>query len=264
MSENDASNGSFAIPRRVLIFTAEIGFGHSSAANAAAAALQEAYGSACQVEILNLLDDPDTPAFLREHQLNYDNLVRSMPEVYRLRYQISDNPLPNAIIENVLRVSLYKGVRQAVLSFDPDVILTTHTMYPAPVTAVLAVLESEIPFITAVTDLEQVHRLWLNSDADLILVPTNEARQYALDLGLAPEQVVVTGIPVSSKRTPVCAPRSRSFASACNGASEKIRSAGRSGISPREEASLTRKCPGFLVDVRFPAVLQWQATNQDM
>jgi 1,2-diacylglycerol 3-beta-galactosyltransferase len=182
--------------KRILILTADIGFGHRSAANAIAAALNSIYGDACRVEVQNLLDRENAPSFLRDQQSSYDTLVRDMPEVYRVRYQISDTTVPNAIVENILKVALYNVVREAVLNFQPDAIVTTHSMYPAPVNAVLSTLKSDIPFLVVVTDLVNVHRLWFNPDSDLILVPTEEAFQQGLQLGLNQEQLIVTGIPV--------------------------------------------------------------------
>ncbi|MEJ5201228.1 MAG: hypothetical protein WHV66_03245, partial [Anaerolineales bacterium] len=75
--------------KRILILTADAGFGHRSAANAVAAALHELYGDACQVEIENPLEDKRTPAFLRETQSDYDRIVREMPDLYRVGFGAS-------------------------------------------------------------------------------------------------------------------------------------------------------------------------------
>ncbi|MCX8026175.1 MAG: hypothetical protein N3A60_13330, partial [Thermanaerothrix sp.] len=77
-------------PKRILILTADAGFGHRSAANAVAAALQERYGDQCEVYILNPLEDKRVPFVLRESQADYDILVRKAPELYRLGFEVSD------------------------------------------------------------------------------------------------------------------------------------------------------------------------------
>jgi hypothetical protein len=87
--------------KRVLILTADIGFGHRSAAKAVKAALQETYGERCRVEIVNPLDDERTPAMLRDSQTDYDRMVREMPDLYKLRYQISGSPIPNTIVKRL-------------------------------------------------------------------------------------------------------------------------------------------------------------------
>jgi 1,2-diacylglycerol 3-beta-galactosyltransferase len=51
--------------------------------------------------------------------------------------------------------------------------------------------------LTVVTDLANVHRIWFNRMADICLVSTSIVRDQALNHGLAPDQVQVTGIPVN-------------------------------------------------------------------
>ncbi len=52
--------------KRILILTSDYGYGHRSTANAIAAALRQNYGDDCAVEIVNPLNEPGAPAFLRE------------------------------------------------------------------------------------------------------------------------------------------------------------------------------------------------------
>jgi 1,2-diacylglycerol 3-beta-galactosyltransferase len=59
--------------KRILILTADYGYGHRSAANAIAEALQETHAQESQVDIVNPLVDPRAPAFFRENQNDYDN-----------------------------------------------------------------------------------------------------------------------------------------------------------------------------------------------
>jgi 1,2-diacylglycerol 3-beta-galactosyltransferase len=185
--------------KSILIFTADVGFGHRSAANAVAAALNELHNQDCEVEILNVLNDERVPAFLRNSQTDYDRMVREMPDIYRLRYQISDTPVPNAIMESVFTIALFSVLQEIVHTRKPAAVVTTHTMYPAPLGAVLTVNKLDIPLITVVTDLVDLHRLWFNPASDLCLLPTEEARQQALDLGLKESQVQITGIPINPR-----------------------------------------------------------------
>jgi 1,2-diacylglycerol 3-beta-galactosyltransferase len=73
--------------KRILVLTADAGFGHQSAANAVAAALQETYDGDGAVEIVNPLEDKHVPAFLRKSQADYDKIVRDMPELYKIGYE---------------------------------------------------------------------------------------------------------------------------------------------------------------------------------
>jgi 1,2-diacylglycerol 3-beta-galactosyltransferase len=186
-------------PKRVLILTADAGFGHRSAANAIAAALEEKYGPECLVEIANPLDDERTPSILRDSQEDYDRLVREMPEVYKLRYQFSDNAVPASIMESAVTVMLFKVIQDLIQRSKPDVIVATHPLYPAPLSAVIATGSRNVPFVTAITDLGKVHRSWFNPAAALTLAPTEAVRVLAAEYSIPAEKVRITGIPVDPR-----------------------------------------------------------------
>ncbi|MBP1694621.1 MAG: monogalactosyldiacylglycerol synthase family protein, partial [Chloroflexi bacterium] len=75
--------------KRILILTADVGFGHRSVSNAIAEAIRDVY-SDVEVNVINPLDDPRVPKFIRSQQTDYDKLVRTMPKRYRLQYQFGD------------------------------------------------------------------------------------------------------------------------------------------------------------------------------
>jgi 1,2-diacylglycerol 3-beta-galactosyltransferase len=183
--------------KRVLILTADAGFGHRSAANAVAAAFQDAYAGRCVVHIANPLDDKHLPPFVRDVQSDYDKIVRQMPDFWKLNYQLSDGSVPVAAIERALIVLLFRAIRAAIRDFNPDVIVTTYMLYMAPLNAYITLRKLPIPFITVVTDLTNVHRIWFNQGADLCLLPTEEAYDQALSSGLTPDCARLTGIPVN-------------------------------------------------------------------
>jgi 1,2-diacylglycerol 3-beta-galactosyltransferase len=183
--------------KRVLILTADAGFGHRSAANAIAAAFQDAYSGRCVVQISNPMDDKHLPPFIRDSQTDYDKIVRQMPDFYKLNYQISDGSIPVAVIDRALIVLLIRAIRTLIRDFNPDVIVTTYMLYMAPLDAYITLRKLPLPFITVVTDLTNIHRIWFNQGADLCLLPTEEAFEQALSSGLTPDMARLTGIPVN-------------------------------------------------------------------
>lgn len=183
--------------RRILILTADAGFGHRSAANAVASALNEMYGDFCDVAIVNPLEDRRTAFFLRESQSDYDKLVRNMPELYRFGYDASDYSVPVAIVEQALTVLLFEVMRDILRTYRPSAILSTYPLYQAPLRAVMTITRRSVPLLLSITDLATVHRLWFSSNVDLCMVPTEIVRDLALNYGMMPEQVQVTGIPVN-------------------------------------------------------------------
>jgi len=182
--------------KRVLILTADAGFGHRSAANAISAALLERHGEQCQGEIVNPLDDDRLPNILRRQQADYDRIVTELPEVYQLGYQLGEIRVTSSIAERALIVVLYETLRDHVRRCQPHAIVNTYPLYQAPLGAVFATTKNYIPLLTIVTDLATVHRLWFHSAIDHCLVPTDAVRDLALKAGISPEKIVITGIPV--------------------------------------------------------------------
>ena len=179
-----------------LILTADVGFGHRSAANAIAAALEERYPHRCAIEVVNPLDDKQAPSFLRSIQTDYDKLVRRMPDLYKLEYQVTDEPLPSYIVDRGLIVLLFDVLQTALKQRKPDAVIVTNPMFNAPLNAVIALNRWPIPFITVITDLTNVHRQWFMDGADLLLLPTQEVHDQARSYGFPDERLKVTGIPV--------------------------------------------------------------------
>jgi UDP-N-acetylglucosamine:LPS N-acetylglucosamine transferase len=197
-------------PRRVLVLMAEAGFGHRSAAQAVAAALEQRYGPACSVTIANPLADARTPAFLRNTEADYDRTVRYAPNLLWLGWRLSDYEAPAALVRRALAAALFRAVRQTVRATRPDVIVTTYPHYLYALDAVFAFEHRHIPLLTVLTDLVSLHRLWFHPVTDLCLVPTAHARRLALRLGIPRRRIRLTGIPVNpALAAPAAAPAER-------------------------------------------------------
>lgn len=183
--------------KRILILTADAGFGHRSAANAVSEALQQKYGEGVCVSIINPLDDKRTPFFLRDSQSDYDTLIRNTPELYRDGYEASDALVPTTLLERALTVMLFEVMREHLRNFNPDIVLTTYPLYQAPLNAVRFFHNLPLPVYTVITDLISVHRIWFNNHTDGFFVPTEEVSELAQHYHISPEKITLTGIPVS-------------------------------------------------------------------
>ncbi len=182
--------------KRILILTGDAGYGHRSAAMAVAEALQEKHAEACAVEIVNPLEDKRVPAPLRRSGSSYDWIIRKIPHLYKLNYEVSDTRTTTRVIHNALAAVLFQVVGDLVRRVNPDAIVTTYPIYQAPLTAVFALNRFGVPLLNVVTDYAPVHRIYFHRAADLCLVSMPAARDDAIASGLMPEKVVVTGIPV--------------------------------------------------------------------
>jgi 1,2-diacylglycerol 3-beta-galactosyltransferase len=182
--------------KRILILTADAGFGHRSAAKAIAAALQEAHRDDCAVEVINPMEDERVLGILRNSGADYDRIVQEMPGFYEFGYDLSDARLTSAMIDGALAVMLFNVMRDVVRRYQPDSIVAPYPLYQAPLGAVFAINGSRVPLLTVVTDMGPVHRIWFHEAADLCLVPTPAVRDQAIEYGLSPDRVRITGIPV--------------------------------------------------------------------
>ncbi len=182
--------------KKILILTADAGFGHRSAANAVAAAMEELHGQDCEIIILNPLDDRRAPFLLRDSQSDYDKIIRQIPELYQLGYSASDKAVPSAIMESALTVMLFELMRDILEEYKPDAILTTFPLYQYALTANFTVSGRSVPLLTAITDLSTLHRVWFHSRVEGCLVPNAIVRDLAISNGVPPEKVHLTGIPV--------------------------------------------------------------------
>jgi len=183
--------------KKILILTADAGFGHRSAANAVAAAIEEKYSDDLSFEIVNPLDDKQTPAFLRDSQADYTKWVRSVPELYRFGYDASDALVPTALMESTLAVLMNETMRNILKKYQPDAILSTYPMYAPVLTTIFHNKRYRVPLFTAITDLSTVHRLWFHRKVDGLLVPNSLVADLATSYSVDPEKITITGIPVN-------------------------------------------------------------------
>jgi 1,2-diacylglycerol 3-beta-galactosyltransferase len=182
--------------KRILILTADYGYGHRSAANAIAEALQETHKEECSVDIVNPMDDPRAPAVLRDGESGYNKIVRVAPDLYKLGYDIGDTRVVSGIVKNGFTLMLFNVVREILHTKQPDIIVCTYPTYQEILFAIFTLEKYHIPVITVVTDLATVNRLWFHPVAELCLVPTQTVYDLAVKAGLPSEKVKIVGIPV--------------------------------------------------------------------
>jgi 1,2-diacylglycerol 3-beta-galactosyltransferase len=182
--------------KKVLILTADAGFGHKSASSALAAALEELHGEECEYVVVNGLDHPRTPAWLRDTQSDYDKIARKMPALYKFGFNLSDTAVTNRAVSNALRILMFWAMKDIVRQTQPDLIITVFPVYLSALGSFFVIDGRFIPLVCVVTDLTTIHQMWFSPDADLTVVPTETARRAALAAGLSAGKVEVIGIPV--------------------------------------------------------------------
>jgi len=182
--------------KRVLILTADAGMGHRSAAEAIKKALEIRYLDQCEVMINNPLNHPKVPSLFHDSQSDYDEIVKNLPELYKLGYRMSDATLPVTLMEGGFTMLLVSVLRTILKELSPDLIILTYPIYQAPLKVIQQSSKNKVPIMTVVTDLVTVHQVWFNTGVTCCTIPSKSAYQRALKAGLSTDQVTQTGIPV--------------------------------------------------------------------
>jgi 1,2-diacylglycerol 3-beta-galactosyltransferase len=183
--------------KRILILTSDAGFGHRSAANAIAAALEELFGSQCEYKVINPTDNADTPKLIQQLEQGYDEMVVETPELYRLSYHILDAPLVSDVVRTVVAQMFNDVMYELIDKFRPHVVVSTYPFYAQSAARVIEELELDCPLAIVITDLTHVQSLWYSSLATMHYVPTAFIRQQAYENNIPATRVRVTGLPVN-------------------------------------------------------------------
>ena len=179
-----------------LILTNDTGFGHRSAANSIAKAMDYLHSGKAKTVVINPILEPPLSPILRSTEVNYDRNVNKHPDFYRFTYEISDSRSASAIVETTLSLALYRKIRHLLESHLPDAIVSTNQLFSAPVGFAMRAMDLKLPFFTVVTDLADVHSLWFNPAPDRFFVASEQVKAKAVTCGIPPEKIILSGIPV--------------------------------------------------------------------
>jgi len=186
---------------KILILTAPVGGGHVATAKAIAGALTEQYGDTYDIEWVDVFTDPDLKLLLPMEKIAVPayassvKLLNSYP--YKLFYNFA-NVNPRFVSRFFTTIFRDKG-RAYMKKKAPDLIVSTFPIISYAAGRVLEDWRQDVPIVSIVTDAGDVHKLWLMSPRDDILVSTPETIDYAVKQGVPRERLHYLGFPISSK-----------------------------------------------------------------
>ncbi len=183
---------------RILIATVTAGGGH----NAAAAALEEAWRALRPDDTVERIDILKffSPLHKKIYADGYVKIVEHAPDIWGMLFSKTDDPKLVARFNKWSRAfpstsrTKFKNHLQA---FKPDAILCTH-FQPHELLGMLR-KKGKAPYVTTVVTDFEAHALWMDSCVDLYCVAADETKARLVARGIAPESIVVTGIPISQK-----------------------------------------------------------------
>lgn len=182
--------------KHILLLTNDAGSGHRSAALALEAAFARSYGDAVQVDVRNPMHHASAPSFFRHYERAYVGQMQQIPVLYHVGYTLSELPGLSHLLRFGVRESLENAIAQLLEKQHYDLVISVYPIYTTIVSRLTRGQIRRPSLMTVVTDLGSVHDVWFSRADDICAVPTAVGRSKAIKRGLAPEQVVTTGIPV--------------------------------------------------------------------
>lgn len=180
--------------KRIVMFYADAGGGHRSAADAISAALRTLYGERYTISYVNGFRR--LPPLLRYADTDYPMWVNYGRSLYALSFHASNGRRRVAAIRKAFETISDPVADDIVLNDPADVYVSCHPIYNGAIPQAIKRVGSSAKFINVVTDLVTGHVAHYVPDVDLCIVPTDEAREEAIENLVPPEKIIVTGQPV--------------------------------------------------------------------
>ncbi|HEX2993763.1 MAG TPA: glycosyltransferase [Anaerolineales bacterium] len=189
----------------IVFYFSDTGGGHRSAAEAIIEAMQLEYKDQVTTEMVDFIKDYAPRPFNYAPEM-YPYMVKA-PQLWSASFHASDGRARARVLTTTLWPLARQAARTLVKSHPADLIVTVHPFANSFVLRALG--KDRPPFINVVTDMVTTHALWFDTRADLILVPTENARARAIKYNMPPEKVRVVGLPVADR---YCQPLGRKSA----------------------------------------------------
>ncbi|HEY8740665.1 MAG TPA: glycosyltransferase [Candidatus Dormibacteraeota bacterium] len=181
---------------RILFLFSDTGGGHRASANAVNRALELEYPGRFEVELLDPFVQGGGP-LLGWIVYRYNFMLKHLPRTYGFIFHATNNRAVMRLAIRMFGHQVRPGMKQRIQEMRPEGIVSFHPLTNHVTVEVMDEVGLKAPFITVVTDMVDLHRFWLTRRADLVVVPSAEARRYCIKVGLDPRRVYVEGLPVN-------------------------------------------------------------------
>ncbi len=193
MSDRKARATPAAMTNKVLILSASAGAGHVRAAQALERAFQatETVGEVRHVDALEFTNK----VFRTIYSKTYIEMVDKAPEVLGWLYDVLDSPWEKERRRLAWDKLNTRPFVKLLEREQPDLIVCTHFLPAEMVSWMKAKHRLVCPQTIVVTDFD-VHAMWLCHHYEHYFVALDETREHMIRLGIPPEKVSTTGIPI--------------------------------------------------------------------
>jgi processive 1,2-diacylglycerol beta-glucosyltransferase len=179
--------------KKVLILSASVGAGHLRAAEALEKAFKQ-QNAAEEIRNVDVLKYTN-PLFRRLYGKAYIDMVNTMPEVLGWMYDSLDKPWQNERRRLALDRLNTQPFIKFLKNYQPDIAVCTHFLPAEIISWLTAKRKINFPQAIVVTDFD-VHAMWLCHHFERYFVALEETRVHLEKLGIPPEKITVSGIPI--------------------------------------------------------------------
>lgn len=183
---------------RILFAISDTGSGHRSAAVAIKAAIDQLSDGTIECHLVDMLASTGVPV-VRDAPNLYDVLRDRWLPVFDLVYRATDGRRRVDAITWMLYFSAHRNVLQVLEQIQPHMVVSVHALTNRFIGNTRYVYRLAFHFVTVVTDLVSLHAAWADPQAELCIVPSEEAYERQIKVGMPPEKLVRTGFPVHPK-----------------------------------------------------------------
>lgn len=185
--------------RRILLLSVSAGAGHVRAADALEATIASLAADGLDVEARHLdVMDFVPSSFRRIYADFYLGLITRYPRLWGMLYRITDDARPEAVMQRMRRTIERLNTRRlrgAISAFAPDAIVCTHFLPAEMLMRQIRKGRVNVPVYLQVTDFD-LHRMWVIPGMTGYFAGSPEIAHRMRAVGLPPERVHMTGIPV--------------------------------------------------------------------
>lgn len=174
----------------VLILYASYGDGHYQATKALEKSLNER--GIHQVKMLDLMAEAH-PKLNDLTRFVYMQSYRTIPGLYGLVYNMTKDMKADKPFAHILHAFGTRRLEEYLKTERPGVVIHTFPQMVMP--KLRRKIGMDIPIVNVVTDFD-LHGRWLHPDVDRFYVATEEMRREAAEVGIDPNRITVSGIPI--------------------------------------------------------------------
>lgn len=181
--------------RRIVFLFSDTGGGHRSATEAMMEAMDLEFPGVFETKKIDFFTEY-YPQPLRSAPEIYPPMTR-IPEVWEFSYRMFNGRRRSVAMNRIAYPIVRRAIRRLLRENPADVIVSVHPLVNAAV--LRAMRRAPVPFVTVVTDMVTTHAFWYDRRADLIVVPTDQAKLRGIECGVPAQKMTVVGLPVAEK-----------------------------------------------------------------